>query len=181
MGNRVKPGPRRRRPRILIAGLGNELLRDDGVGIHAVKAIKAEKLGGVKVAEVGTAVLDALDLIEWADMIIGIDAMEAGGVPGTVYTFGLDDVAEAKVRNSLHEVNLQAALRFLPGHKAPRIAMIGVEPESIDYSLELSPSVEASLPTVTKAASQIVKRWQDEYVAQTRRSAGKPLKEMVTA
>ncbi len=154
-------------------GLGNELLKDDGVGIHAVRAVKQEKLVGVKVAEVGTAVLDALDLIEWADMILGIDAMEAGGAPGTVYQFGLDDVAEAKVRNSLHEVNIQAALRFLPGHKAPKIAMLGVEPERISYDLELSPSVRESLPTVTKAATQIVKRWQSEAVVSCCRNEDK--------
>ena len=54
----------RRRPRILVAGLGNLLLKDDGVGVHAVRALQHGVPRGVRAVEVGTAVLDALHLVE---------------------------------------------------------------------------------------------------------------------
>jgi hydrogenase maturation protease len=151
---------RNRAPRILIAGLGNLLLRDDGVGIHAVRALAQAPPPGVQVADVGCAVLDALHLIEWADHILAIDAMQAGGVPGTIYRYGVDDVAQGEVPMSLHELSLTAALRFLTKPHAPHIAILGVEPALIDYSLDLSPEVEASLPRLVQAARDIVADWR---------------------
>ena len=150
----------RRRPRILVAGLGNLLLKDDGVGVHAVRALQHGVPRGVRAVEVGTAVLDALHLVEWADRILAIDAMQAGGNPGTIYRFGVEDVADAAVRTSLHEVNLLAALRFLTRGHRPEIAVLGVEPETIEAGLDLSPSVQAALPRLVTAANDVVAGWR---------------------
>lgn len=149
-------------PRILIAGLGNLLLKDDGVGVHAVQELQQNPPKGTKVVEVGCAVLDALHLFEWADIVLGIDAMQAGGAPGTVYRFGIDDVAEDNHHASLHEVNLVSALRFLPEDARPEIAMLGVEPEIIDYSLDLSQSVSAALPQVVEVVRSMVEGWRKD-------------------
>ena len=89
-----------RKPRILIAGLGNYLLMDDGVGVHAILEMQQAPPPGAVVAEVGTAVLSALHLLEWADKILAIDAMQAGGAPGTVYAFGVDDVDRGGIKAS---------------------------------------------------------------------------------
>jgi hydrogenase maturation protease len=153
-------GGRRRRPRVLVAGLGNLLLKDDGVGIHAVRALQREVPRGVCAVEVGTAVLDALHLFEWADRILAIDAMQAGDDPGTVYRFGVEDVGRTSVRASLHEVDLVAALRFLTTRHRPEIAVLGVEPETIGAGLDLSPSVQAALPRLVAAAQEIVTGWR---------------------
>lgn len=146
-------------PKILIVGLGNSLLMDDGIGVHAVNELLKSPPPGTLVVEVGTAVLDALHLFEWADKIIAIDAMQAGNAPGSVYSFGLDDVQENTHQESLHELNLLAVFRFLPEKKRPQIAMLGVEPETIDFGLELTPSVEAALPVLVQAARDIANRW----------------------
>jgi hydrogenase maturation protease len=127
-------------PRVLIAGLGNFLLMDDGVGVHAVQELQKNPPAGAVVVEVGTAVLDALHLIEWADKILAFDAMQAGGKPGTVYAFGTDDVDKGGIKASLHELNLLAALDFLKNKAKPEIVIFGVEPERIDYGVELTPA-----------------------------------------
>jgi hydrogenase maturation protease len=150
-----------KRPRILVAGLGNLLLMDDGVGIHAVRAIRNSLPRGVRAVEIGTAVLDALHLIEWADTIVAFDAMQAGGAPGTVYSFGVEDVEDRGIKGSLHEVNLIAALGFLTRPHRPEISILGVEPEKIDFGLELTPPVAAALPTAVEAALKIVERALD--------------------
>ncbi len=150
----------RRRPRVLVAGLGNLLLKDDGVGVHAVRALQHGVPRGVQAVEVGTAVLDALHLLEWADRVLAIDAMQAGGIPGTVYRFGMEDVADRAIRASLHEVDLVAALRFLTNGHRPEITVLGVEPETIDTGLDLSPSVQAALPRLVAAAQEIVTGWR---------------------
>ncbi len=150
-----------RPPRILIAGLGNYLLMDDGVGVHAVQELQKAPPDGAVVAEVGTAVLDALHLLEWADKILALDAMQAGGVPGTIYRFGVDDVDRGGLKASLHELNLLAALEFLRNQARPEIVILGVEPERIDYGLELTPAVAAALPQLTAAVRETVARWRE--------------------
>src|SRR5512139_1293085 len=150
----------RRRPRVLVAGLGNLLLKDDGVGVHVVRALQHGIPRGVQAVEVGTAVLDALHLVEWADRILAIDAMRAGGDPGTIYQFGVEDVADRAIRASLHEVDFLTVLRFLTSSHRPEIAVLGVEPETIDAGLDLSPSVQAALPRLVAAAQDIVARWR---------------------
>jgi hydrogenase maturation protease len=149
-------------PRILIAGLGNLLLMDDGVGVHAVQELQKNPPPGAVVAEVGTAVLNALHLLEWADNILAIDAMQAGGKPGTVYAFETGDVARGGIQASLHELNLLSALDFLKNKTRPEIVIFGVEPERIDYGLDLTPAVAAALPKLTAAAREQVKRWRGE-------------------
>jgi hydrogenase maturation protease len=148
-----------RKPRILIAGLGNYLLMDDGVGVHAVLKLEKDPPTGAVVAEVGTAVLSALHLLEWADKILALDAMQAGGAPGTIYRFGVDDVDRGGIQASLHELNLLAALGFLENQAKPEIVILGVEPEKIDYGLELTPAVAAALPQLHDAVHEQVRRW----------------------
>jgi hydrogenase maturation protease len=149
----------RRRPRVLVAGLGNLLLKDDGVGVHAVRLLQREVPRDVQAVEVGTAVLDALHLVEWADRILAIDAMQAGGDPGTIYQCGVEDVANEAVKASLHEVDLLAALRFLTSGHRPAIAILGVEPGTIAAGLDLSASVQAALPQLVAAAKDLVNGW----------------------
>jgi len=153
-------------PRILIVGLGNPLLQDDGVGVHAVHELQKLDLPGVLSVEVGTAVFDALHLLENADRVLAIDAMEAGGAPGTIYSLGVADVADQGPKASLHELGLLAALRFLPPGKAPRISVLGMEPQTIAFGLELSPPLQATLPELVRAAAQIVTCWREESPSQ---------------
>ena len=147
--------PRRTPPtRTLVVGLGNILLRDDGVGVHAVRALRNVLPPRIVTAEVGTAVLDALHLYEWADRIIGIDAMQAGGAPGTIYSFGVDDVANADARASLHEIGFIAAVRLLK-RPQPEICILAVEPETLDAGMDLSAPVEAALPELVRVAKAL--------------------------
>ena len=152
----------RKVPRILVAGLGNEILTDDGVGVHAARALRGRLPRGVRVAEVGTAVLDALHLLEWADAILALDAMQAGGAPGTMYTWDGED-ARPGTTASLHELDILAALRLLPTPHTPRIAVLGIEPAVIDYGLDLSPRLQTALPDYVEAALRIVGEWHVEH------------------
>lgn len=145
--------------KILIVGLGNLLLRDDGVGIHAVHELQKAPPPGVRVVEVGTALLDALHLFEWADKILAIDAMRAGGSPGTLYSFRVSDVEDLP-QASLHELGLLAALRFLLSGKRPAVTILGVEPGIIDYGLDLSSEVQSALPALNQSVREMVDAWQ---------------------
>src|SRR5512138_2256476 len=137
--------------RPLIVGLGNVLLRDDGVGVHAVRAFRDDP--ALRAVEVGTFLLDALHLFEDADRILAIDAMAAGGRPGTIYQLDPQQVRDEKLRGSLHGFGLLEALRLLPDHR-PDVVILGVEPERIEYGLELTSPVAAALPRLLGVVRQ---------------------------
>lgn len=149
-----------RRPRILIAGMGNVLLRDDGVGVHAVKRFPSANAAEYRTIEVGCAVFDALYLFDWAERILLIDAMQAGRPPGTVYRVdSLKDMDLGTMPASLHEFSVIQALEMIRKDPMPVVAIIGIEPEIIDFGLELSNAVEASLPLVIETGMEIVRKW----------------------
>ncbi len=142
---------RQERARAAIVGLGNVLLMDDGVGVHAIRMLSGQAPEGIVLAEVGTALLDALELFESVDVVVAIDAVAAGGSPGSIYCFDVND-AEVPKHVSLHELGIAAALRLLPTKSRPRVLILGVEPAVIDYGMQLSPAVGAVLGQVTRTA-----------------------------
>jgi hydrogenase maturation protease len=141
-------------PKVAIIGLGNILLTDDGVGVHAVRQMLENPLEGVVVAEIGAAVLRAQELLEESDVVIAIDAVQAGGPPGSIYRFDAVDV-QSQLRISLHELGIVGLLRLLPELSRPELIVLGVQPEVINYGTELSPAVQAALDRVVKAARTI--------------------------
>ncbi|HSN56818.1 MAG TPA: hydrogenase maturation protease, partial [Candidatus Sulfomarinibacteraceae bacterium] len=135
-----------------VLGLGNLLLGDEGVGVHAARALSADDaLANVDVADVGTAILDAIPTLERADRIVVIDAVCAGEAPGTVYLFDIDDVEMAPVIGSMHGFDLCRVLGLCRRSDRPEVVVIGVEPDRIDWSMELSPAVASALPEVLEA------------------------------
>jgi hydrogenase maturation protease len=138
-----------------IIGLGNVLLTDDGVGVHAIRQLQQDPPQGIILAEVGTALLDTLDLLESVDLVVAIDAVQAGGAPGSVHCF---DLADADIRQglSLHDFGIAAAVQSLPAEARPAVTILGVEPAVLDYGMQLSPAVQAALPHVVRQAPALI-------------------------
>ena len=135
----MKGGP------VVVLGLGNVLMQDDGVGVHAAWALMADPPAGCDVIEVGTAPLYVLDDIERAGKVIAIDAVDTGHAAGTVARFVLDEDARPHA-SSLHDLGLASALALLPPETRPPAVVLGVVPERIETGLELSETVAAALP-----------------------------------
>lgn len=152
------------RQRILVVGLGNLLLADDGVGVHAIRELNRSRRRGVKIVEVGTAVLDALHLFERADRVLAIDAMQAGGPPGQIYRFGLEDADNPHPKVSLHDFGLRSIFEFLNSPHRPEVLVLGVEPQTIAYGLDLSPPVRAALPRLLAEVESVINSWKDSAV-----------------
>jgi len=140
--------------KVVIIGIGNLILRDEGVGVHAVRALEEQSLPpGVEVIDGGTATMELLPVIQEAERIIVIDALKGGEQPGTIYRVCPDDLmGETERLLSLHQVGLLEVLgmaRQLGGD--PEVVIIGVEPKEISWGMELTPEVEAKLPKVIEA------------------------------
>ncbi len=142
-----------RKKRILVLGVGNLLLKDEGVGVHVAQRLQGKDLPPhVEVVDGGTAGLDLLDEIEGREKVIVVDTVKAGQPPGTLYRFSSDDAEEQeKSRLSLHDIDMTDLLRLadLLGVEKPSVVVIGVEAKDIETaSMELSPEVEAQIPKV---------------------------------
>jgi len=151
---------------ILVAGVGNVLRSDDGVGVHAVRELQQSALSGVTCAEIGTAVLHGMHFLEKADRVLVIDAARGGKPPGTVYCFEVSNNTEVQRMCSIHSMGLLEAARFLmTGQPVPPITVIGVQPETLDYGMDLSKPVRTALPRVMALIRQTVSDWQQESLA----------------
>jgi len=136
---------------VLIGGIGNVLLGDDGVGpyVALLLAARYEFAEGVDVIDLGTPALDLIDQISGKDAVILIDAVEAEADPGTVLLYRKQDImrGSSSVRMDPHSPALVDALlsasffAIAPGD----VLLVGVKPESYDAGCSLSESVKASL------------------------------------
>ena len=133
----------------LILGLGNLLLSDEGVGVHAARALAERELpADVWVVEAGTAFLDVLPDIEKADRILLIDAMEGGGAPGTIYRVPFDQCRHPDMLASLHGFDMSRVLFMAGNTRKPEVTVFGVEPAKIEWGTEVSPAVRRMLPAL---------------------------------
>ncbi len=146
-----------------VLGVGNTLLRDEGVGVKAVEHIIENSIlpKEIEVIDGGVGGMRLLPLIKDVDYLIIIDAVKGGGKPGDIYRFTIEDIPlKIKQKTSLHEVNLQEVFSILNliGEKRPEAVIIGIEPKEIEYGVTLTPEVESVLPEVaTKVFEEVEK------------------------
>ena len=132
-----------------VLGIGNVLLRDEGIGCHVVHALEGISLPDVKIIDGGTCP-DVLQFLEDADKLIIVDAVKGGGTPGQIYRFHLEDITlEQKPFLSLHDVGLVDSLMLMElWHNIDEAVIIGVEPREINWGLELSPELQEKMPQI---------------------------------
>jgi hydrogenase maturation protease len=156
--------------KILIAGVGNRLMGDDGFGPRVIDLLSSAPLPkNVEARDIGTAGLTiATDLDEY-DLVVFVDSVNIEGKPGQLYKSGImveeeeGDAAELS-RFTLHEVGLEGLLKFAKaiGVLPPRVILIGCKPKALGPSLELSPEVENALHRAAEMALATVEAFLSE-------------------
>jgi hydrogenase maturation protease len=141
------------KPPRLILGVGNLLLRDEGVGVHVISALRDRELpDDVELCDGGTASFDLLDTLAGRRQVIIIDAVRTGSDPGTIFRFTPEDISVSREQiTSLHQVGLLETLDLvdhLLDFAPERVIILGIEPKEIGWGLELSAEIEAALPKV---------------------------------
>ena len=132
-----------------VLGIGNALLRDEGIGCHVAHALAEIPLPDTKIIDGGTCP-DVLQFVEDADKLVIVDAVKGGGTPGQIYRFHLEDITlEQKPFLSLHDVGLVDNLMLMQlWHNISEAIIIGVEPKEINWGLELSPELQGKMPQI---------------------------------
>jgi len=145
---------------ILILGVGNLLLSDEGVGVHVAQRMMTMNWPpAVQVVEGGTDGFGLVNFITEADRMILIDAVKGGGQPGSIYRFEIDDCPPYPdlFKTSVHQISILEVINLSSLiSSTPRTTIIGIEPASIEMGMELSPTVEAKIPKVIQMIQEEV-------------------------
>ncbi len=158
-------------PSVIVVGLGNPILSDDGVGwrvAHEVRESLADSVElsarvNVNVIEACVGGLSLVELLVGYDRAVVVDAiLTEGGIPGTVHQFDLDDLPGTLNTASAHDTNFATALRALrrfgadlPDNRA--ISIVAVEAMDVWTFAEVcTPAVEAAIPVATAAVMRSV-------------------------
>lgn len=148
MGGGVNAPPRN----VLILGVGNLLLTDDGFGVHVINALREITLPpNVTLIEAGIVSHQLIPDFHAADLLIFIDAVEAGDTPGSIFRFKPEDMQfMSQLKVSLHDMSLIDVLHMtaLTGER-PETIIIAVQPKDVkSCSMELNDEIRAVIPKV---------------------------------
>lgn len=148
-------------PRILVAGVGNIFLGDDGFGVEVVRRLaRAPVPDNVNVQDFGIrGVHLAYQLLDEFELVVIVDAVSRGGVPGTVYVIEpeVDGGADQSIADA-HDMVLEhvfAQVRTLGGQLG-RVLIVGCEVEDASERIDLSRSVEGAVDEAIRVILELV-------------------------
>ena len=150
---------------ILVLGIGNTLLADDGVGVRIVESLRGDPdMAERMLIDGGTLSFSLLSHLEDAQAMLVVDAADLEEAAGTVRVFEsgeMDRFIRRTRGRSVHEVGLADLMDMarLHGCLPSRRALICVQPERIDWGEMLSATVQAATPHACRQIRELVCRW----------------------
>jgi hydrogenase maturation protease len=148
----------------LVLGLGNIIMRDEGLGVRACERLTRHYRlpDDVNVLDGGTLGLDLLPYLEGVTDLLIIDAVNAGAPPGSLVRLENEQIPQAlALKMSMHQVGLQEllAVMALRGQTPPRVVLWGMEPLILEPGLDLSEPVLANLDTLVASVVAELRSW----------------------
>lgn len=137
----------------VIIGIGNILLRDDGVGVHVVKELEKENLPStIELVDGGTSTLDTISYFTDYKKVIVVDSLKANYEPGTIYKIKPEDINNYKKENlSIHDVQILDVVKMVNMLGSyPEVVIYGIEPKEIRFDLEMTDTIRNAIPEVIK-------------------------------
>ena len=147
---------------LLVLGVGNLLLTDEGVGVHAVQDLAQESwpTEAVDFLDGGTFTQDIFYLFQNYHHILVLDVVHGGKPPGTIYRLTEHELRHSdSQRLSIHDIDLLDSLQMaeLLGNR-PQLTVLGIEPLCIsEWSMELTPTLKAAYPAYLEAARREIR------------------------
>lgn len=149
-------------PRVVVLGVGNLIMGDEGVGVRAIEALEAQ--GGlpehVRTVDGGTSTHELLEDLENLDLLVIVDAVASKEPPGTIVSMEGDQIPSSfsnKLSPHQHGINDLLAKLTLLGREPKRLALFGVVPERIELGMELSAPVADAIPEVCRRVTELVR------------------------
>lgn len=150
--------------KVTIVGVGNVLLQDEGVGVHAIEKLRARYKfpENVEIIDGGTMGLDLLPFVENTDKLLLIDAVDLKEKPGTIGIIEDKDIpAVIKTKISPHQIGLNDLLSVMKllENEPENITVIGMQPGNIQTGTELSTQVRQNLDNLISAIIEKLRQW----------------------
>jgi len=152
--------------RIVVLGVGNTLLCDEGVGVHVARVL-AERLvdDDTVVIDAGTLSFVLAGFIDNAESLVFVDAAQLDAEPGTVRVYegeAMDRFIGTQRKLSVHEVSLLDLLQVarLTNRLPARRALVGIQPESTDWGESPTAAIAAAVPVACEAVETLIARWR---------------------
>ena len=150
--------------KIAIIGIGNTLMSDEGVGVYIVNALIKNYYFTpcVELIDGGTSGMELLQFFQDNDKVIIIDAVNFDEKPGFIGSIENDDILRRlNTKLTMHHLGITDVLSsfLLTGGKAKEIFLLGIQPKSIDVSLELSPEILQKTDKMSAIILQKLDEW----------------------
>lgn len=152
---------------MLILGLGNTLLTDEGVGVHVINYLQTQfpDEPDVEYLDGGTLSFTLAEPIESADGLIVVDAADFGAEAGTICCYqqqAMDDFVGSNRKRSVHEVSLidLLAVAYLTERLPKRRALIGIQPHTVDWGDQPTSKVAEAIPQAGRQIMDILREWR---------------------
>ena len=151
-------------PSILVLGIGNLVMSDDGVGVRVVQRLQREYRfpDNVEIMDGGTLGLDLLPRLEEITHLILVDAVETGQKPGSCIRLSGQELPVAlETRLSPHQMGLKdlLAVSELMGHIPREMILIGIQPGCIEMDIGLTAEIESELDRLVAAVLAELAGW----------------------
>jgi len=155
---------------ILVLGLGNTIMTDDGFGVEVVTTLSSRYhfQGPVKLLDGGTLGLDLLPHLEEIESLLIIDALDMRAESGKIFRLEGDEVPRAFASKlSVHQMGLQdlLAVAELQGHVPRNLVVWGVQPECIEMGTEMTAKVAAAVEPVVTSVLEELQGWGIKHKA----------------
>lgn len=162
---------------IAVLGVGNVLLSDEGFGVRVVQHLMKyyDFTPPIRLIDGGTLGWDLLNFLQGVEKLIIVDAIDGKAIPGTFFVLKNEEVkAYFKRKVSGHEAGIQEVLAWfeLFGKPIKEVTVIGVQPQSLETGLELTPLIKKLLP---KAVDEVIKRLKEWGVEVKKRNQPREL------
>jgi len=149
-------------PKIIILGIGNILLKDEGVGVKVIERLKRDYKfpSNIELIDGGTAGFGLIDLLEGAEHLIIVDAVQGNDEPGSIYRFKFEDMPSSISKKfSPHQIGIleTLTLKKMLG-KIPDTTIIAIQPKDCsNWGTELTPEIENKIPDMINLVIEEVK------------------------
>ncbi len=153
--------------RTIVIGLGNILLKDEGIGVHAVNAVRERYTFSpdVEILDGGTLGLDLLHFFEGRDRALIVDAVDFGKDAGYIGMMEDDDIpSKLFAKLSVHHIGLSDVLfaAKLKDITPSKIRLIGVQPQSLEVGLEMTDAIAGKMEYLIEEIIRTLREWNIE-------------------
>lgn len=150
----------------LVLGLGNTLLSDEGAGVYVIRELARTQppRDDLEFMDGGTLSFTLAGAIEDSDALIVVDTAQLDAEAGSVSVFAgeaMDEFVVTGKKTSVHEVSLVdlLAIARLEGHLPERRALVGIQPEELDWGDGPTPKVAQAVPIACNEVMRLVDQW----------------------